>query len=255
MKSLKFFALALLASLASCSVQPGVSGMTQDQAAAIIAELKDIKRVLVEQQRARAADTAVPAAAAAAAPSTVKLADVAVNVLGSASAPVTMVEFSDYQCPFCKRFHERTFPDLKKKYIDTGKVRYVVRDLPLPFHGEAMPAAIGVRCAGEQGQFWAVYEALFASQDMLSAQMVRKAAVTAGADGAVYDACIKKPTVKALIEAEMQEAERIGVTGTPGFVIAQKKGQELEGTLVLGSQATTVFTAKIDALLAGKPAP
>ena len=253
MKSLKFFALALLASLASCSVQPGVSGMTQDQAAAIIAELKDIKRGLVKQQRARPADAAAPAAPAA--PSTIKLADVAVNVLGSASAPVTMVEFSDYQCPFCKRFHERTFPDLKKKYIDTGKVRYVVRDLPLPFHGEAMPAAIGVRCAGEQGQFWAVYEALFASQDTLSAQMVRKAAVSAGADGAVYDACIKKPAVKALIEADMQEAERIGVTGTPGFVIAQKKGQELEGTLVLGSQATTVFTAKIDALLTGKPAP
>jgi protein-disulfide isomerase len=74
--------------------------------------------------------------------------------LGRAGAPLTMVEFTDYQCPYCRRFQAEVWPQLKREYIDTGKLRYIARDLPLQFHASAAPAAEAAHCAGEQGKFW-----------------------------------------------------------------------------------------------------
>ncbi|MCM2313008.1 MAG: DsbA family protein, partial [Steroidobacteraceae bacterium] len=76
------------------------------------------------------------------------------NVIGRENAPVTIIEFTDLQCPYCARHATQTFPRLQREYIDTGKLRYTSRDLPLPFHSFAMPAAVASRCAGEQGRFW-----------------------------------------------------------------------------------------------------
>ena len=244
---LPLLALALaLGPLAGCSAQGGAPAMTRDQAEQVLAELKDIKRILAEQQpKAGSADPALPGK--------VRLDDVAVNVVGDPAAAVTLVEFTDYQCPFCRRFHERTWPELKKKYVDTGLVRFVVRDLPLPFHDEAEPAAIAARCAGQQGRFWAVFESLFTSKEPMSADAARKAALAAGAAAPELDHCIASPAVRQAIAADAAEAERIGVTGTPGFVIAQRRGDKLEGSLVLGAQPTAVFSSRIDALLAAAP--
>ena len=89
------------------------------------------------------------------------------NVLGREDAPVTIIEFTDLQCPYCARFATQTFPRLKHDYIETGKLRYSSMDFPLPFHDFALPAAIASRCAGEQGRFWDYREALFAAQATL----------------------------------------------------------------------------------------
>ncbi len=89
------------------------------------------------------------------------------QMLGSKNAPLTIVEFTDYQCPFCQRFHVTTFPDLKKNYIDTGKVRFYSRDLPLDFHANAMQAAEAARCAIEQGKFWELRDVMGANPDKL----------------------------------------------------------------------------------------
>lgn len=248
MKPLRLLPLAAAALLAGCAVQSGGGGMTADQADAILAELKDIKRLLVEQ-RPKAPE---PEAAAAAAPK-VRLEDGAPNVIGAADAPVTLIEFTDYQCPFCKRFHERTWPELKAKYVDTGKVRFVVRDMPLPFHSQALPAAIAARCAGEQGHFAAVFDALFAAPQ-LSAEAIRGIVARAGVAGPAYEQCTAKPAVRQAIDADSAEAERLGINGTPGFVIAQRSGGKLEGVLVVGAQPTDVFTSRLDALL-GAPRP
>ncbi len=232
--------------LAGCSLQPGISGLTAEQGDAILAELRDIKQLLAEQ-RGKAAE---PAAAAAPAPgATVRLDDLAPNVIGAADAPVTLVEFTDYQCPFCKRFHEFTWPELKRKYVDTGKVRLVVRDMPLPFHDQALPAAIAARCAGEQGRFAAVHDALIATPE-LSADAIGRIVAIAGVAPDAFGKCSKGPAVRAAIDADTAVAGRLGVDGTPGFVVAQRSGRELVGTLVVGAQATAVFAARIDALLA-----
>ena len=249
--------------LAGCSLQPGVSGLTAAQGDAILAELKDIRQLLAEQRPQAAEPAAAPAAEAAAAKApaapaaaaaTVRLDDLAPNVIGAADAPVSLVEFTDYQCPYCKRFHERSWPELKRKYVDTGKVRLVVRDLPLPFHGEALPAAIAARCAGEQGRFAVVHEGLISTPE-LSADAIGRIVAIAGVAAEPFAACIKGPAVRAAIDADTAVAGRLGVDGTPGFVVARRSGGELVGTLILGAQATAVFTARIDALLAAPAAP
>lgn len=242
MKRLRLLPLAALALLAGCATPQATGAISSDQADAILAELKDIKRMLVEQR-------AKPSETEAAALAKVQLDDRTTDVIGSATAPVTMVEFTDYQCPFCKRFRERTWPELKAKYVDTGKVRVVVRDLPLSFHSEALPAAIAARCAGAQGRFEPVFEALFAAPE-LSATAIRAVIARAGVAGPAFENCAHGPAVRQAIDADTAEAERLAINGTPGFVIAERVGGRLEGTLIVGAQPTSVFTSRLDALLA-----
>ena len=244
-------ALGSIAGLGACNAETpkGGSQMTHEQGEAILAELKDIKKQLAEQKvllekGAKAAEAGAPSG-----PAKVAIDDKASGTLGAADAPVVVVEFTDYQCPFCRRFHDATWPELKKKYVDTGKVRFLVRDLPLNFHEHALPAAIAARCAGRQGKFWPVYEALSAKQDSLSEAVIIKTVTDAGVDMATLTTCRKDATIKESIDLYTADAERIGVTGTPGFLVAQKKGGKLEGTLLLGAQPIAVFSSRIDALL------
>lgn len=245
-------ALASLGGLDACNAQTPKSSMTREQGAAILAELKDIKKTLAEQRvllEKNAKGAAEPVA-----PGKVSVSDTASGALGAADAPVTVVEFTDYQCPFCRRFHDATWPDLKKKYIDSGKVRFLVRDMPLSFHAQALPAAIASRCAAQQGKFWPVYEAL-SGQETLSDAVVHKGVAAAGVTLEVYEKCRKDPAITQAIDADIADAERIGVNGTPGFLIAQKKDGKLEGMLMLGAQPLAAFSARIDALLGGTKAP
>jgi protein-disulfide isomerase len=239
-------ALAFALGLGGCAVNAGGTAMTREQGDAILAELRDIKRVLAEQQqpaRAKAAD-------APRAPATVRVRADGGPSLGSADAPVTLIEYTDFQCPFCRRYHDRTFAEIRKNYVDTGKVRYVVRDLPLSFHEQAEPSAIGARCAAEQGRYWPVRDALFAAQQELSPELVRKTVLAAGADAARYDACVKNPAVAAAVQADAEEAVGAGVDGTPGFIIGRKSGAQIEGMMVSGAQPYSAFASRLDAMLA-----
>ena len=87
--------------------------------------------------------------------------------LGNARALLTIVEFSDFECRYCQQFHQTVLPNLKKEYIETGLVRFIHKDLPLPFHSQAVPAAAAARCAGEQNKYWTTYKALFDGQSCL----------------------------------------------------------------------------------------
>jgi len=242
LKLLRLAPLAAAVLLAGCAAQPPAAAMTADQANAILAELKDIKQMLAEQ-RPKPAKPTEPAA-----PARVRLDDIAANAIGSADAPVTLIEFTDYQCPFCRRFHSQTWPELKARYVDTGKVRFVVRDLPLDFHSQALPAAIAARCAGEQGRFAAVFAALIAAPE-LSAEAIRGVVAAAGVAGPAFERCSTSAAVRQSIDADTAEAGRLAIDGTPGFVIAQKRGGKLEGTVLVGAQPTGVFSARLDALL------
>src|SRR5262245_41431233 len=120
------------------------NGITQQQATEILNELRQI-RMLLEKQ-------AKPAGPPPEQITKARLNLEGVAMIGNKDAPITIVEFTDYQCPFCQRFHVTTFADLKKNYIDTGKVRFYSRDMPLDFHPNAMRAAQASRCAGDQNQ-------------------------------------------------------------------------------------------------------
>lgn len=172
------------------------------------------------------------------------------NVLGREDAPVTIIEFTDLQCPYCARFARETFPQLKRDYVDTGRVRYTSRDLPLPFHAYALPAAVAARCAGEQGRFWEYREALFESQRSLGGEPYVRLAEQLGLDVGRLEACRSDGRQEAILREELELATRNGIRSTPSFVIGRVVNGEFQGEVLVGAKPYDVFKARLDALLA-----
>jgi len=167
-------------------------------------------------------------------------------VKGEKNAKVTMVEFSDYQCPFCKRYAEETMAQIEKEYIASGKVRYIVRDLPLEFHQFAQAAAEAAKCAGAQGKYFKYGDQLFANQDSWSKETdVSKSfaayATTLGLNDAKFSQCLTNGEQKAAVEADAALAKKAGLGGTPSFVINAK--------ILVGAQPFVQFKAAIDEAL------
>jgi protein-disulfide isomerase len=230
-------------------------GLTRDQGDAILKELKQIRELLEKQQASVKTAPAAPAQpAAAAAPVRVRIGTGHGHVLGRADAPVTIIEFSDYQCPYSKRFYTTIFSDLKKDYIDTGKVRFVSRDLPLAFHQNAQIAARAARCAGAQGYYWEMRDLLMRGTDLSEKSLVEMARGLK-LDVAGLQACLKDEGQAADIQQDLKDAGGVGITGTPTFVIGRTvkdgpmKDGPMEGLKVVGAQPYANFEAKIKELL------
>jgi protein-disulfide isomerase len=243
-------ALAFGALLVALSA-PGVAAdpLTKEQGEEILRELREIKALLKDGKAAPKppAEPRILSIGVREAPS-----------LGAADAPVVMVEFVDYQCGYCRRYHVSTFDSLRKRYVESGKVRYVVKDLPLPFHGQARGAALAARCVADLGgreAYWRMADALFINQAKLSAELIERLAGEQGVDPTRLGACAADKKTAERIDADVQEAGRVGITGTPSFVIGTAKGDIVTGTLVVGAQAETTFAARIeDALKKAEPA-
>lgn len=174
-------------------------------------------------------------------------------IKGNVNAPVTVVEFSDYQCPFCRRNHMQVFPDLEKEYIDTGKVRYVFRDYPLAFHKKAIPAAVAANCAGEQGKYWEMNNYLFKDQSNLDEAGFLKFAEDNKLDTSKFKACLANDDQKKEIDKDFQDGQKYGVRGTPSFFVGKTgEGKEITGVYIRGARPYTVFKTEIDKILAEK---
>ena len=168
-------------------------------------------------------------------------------VLGSSDAPVTIVEFSDFECPYCKRFHEEVLPELKREYINPGLVRFVHKDLPLPFHRQARPAAAAARCAGEQNRYWDLYGALFDQQNCLECKGVKGIAEGLNIDASALQACIQRDATQALIAANLSEAELHNIRATPTFVIGPSRADaKHDGEIIEGAMPWPRFKGLID---------
>jgi protein-disulfide isomerase len=172
------------------------------------------------------------------------------NVVGRADAPVTIIEFSDLQCPYCARHALNTFPQIKRNYIDTGKVRYAARDFPLTMHPFAMPAAVATRCAGEQGKFWQYRHALFERQNGLATSAYDALAAELGLDVPRFAECQKDGAQAAAVRADIGLAGSNGITTTPSFVIGRLVNGVFEGETFSGAKPYADFAARIDAALA-----
>lgn len=164
---------------------------------------------------------------------------------GKKNAPVVMVEYTDYQCPFCSRHFLQTYPQIKTDYIDTGKVLYVTKDFPLSFHENAQKAAEAAHCVreqkGDEGYFM-MHDKLFENQQSLSVDNYKKWARELGANGAQFDSCLTSGKMASVVSKGLQEGQQDGVQGTPGFFI--------NGKLVSGAQPFAAFKSVIDAELA-----
>ena len=177
--------------------------------------------------------------------------------LGSAMAKLTIVEFSDYQCSYCRRFHAEVLPALRKAYIDTGKVQLVFKDYPLSMHSEALPAALAGRCAGAQGKFWPMNELLFANQAQLAGALYPKLAATLALDVEAFKRCLLDPTITAAIRRDQQQALDLGINATPGFLIGRSLPEGLRIERVgTGFIDFAALSMELDKLLAAPgPAP
>jgi protein-disulfide isomerase len=157
---------------------------------------------------------------------------------GVSDAKVTIVEFSDFECPFCTRA-EDTVKQVMQKY--EGKVRLVYRDFPLPFHPNAAKAAEAARCAGDQGKYWEMHEKLFANQKALEPAALKGYAKDLGIDQGKFDKCLDSGEKAKLVADDRKAGEDAGVSGTPAFFI--------NGVLISGAQPLEAFTQVIDAEL------
>ena len=187
-------------------------GITQEQGKAILEELKAIKKELREIKQNGIVTKAKPKGRPTTAQNVATLA--VYEIMGDLKAPVTLIGFTDYECPFCKKFYKNAIQKLKKEYINTGKLRLVVRDFPLPFHKSARPAANAAHCAGEQDKFWPMHDALYEGNKM-NTKDIKSHATKIGLKLAPFQSCLDSKRYKKHIDNDIKEAQIAGKRGTP----------------------------------------
>jgi protein-disulfide isomerase len=162
---------------------------------------------------------------------------------GDPQARVVLIEFSDFECPFCGRFASETLPQVHDEFVKTGKVQYAFRHFPLPSHAAARGAAAAAQCAAEQGQFWPMHDALFASQQRLSPPDLAAHAERLGLNSAGFADCL--PRSGSVIDGDIKEGNRLGVASTPTFLvgIVQPDGAVSLRTRIRGAQQFKMFEA------------
>ena len=174
---------------------------------------------------------------------------------GEATAKLTLVEFSDYQCPFCGRHVRDTATQIDKEYVATGKLRHVFLDLPLEsIHKVAFKAAEAASCASEQGKYWEMHQRLFENQNKLQPWTPHAEAI--GLDVPKFEECLSSGSQAAAIRQDMAEAQKAGVTSTPTFFLAytDPKSSKIRTVRRLtGAQPFANFKAEIDKLLTAEP--
>ena len=197
-----------------------------------------------EAEQAQPAQAAQPRQAAPSAAPTTDFASLADDdaVKGDADAPVTIVEWSDFECPYCVRFYEQTLGQIDEKYIKTGKVKLIYRDFPLGNHRQAQKAAEAAECADEQGKYYEMHDALFEKGVAGGVSSFKQYAADIGLDTAEFNDCLDTGKMASEVAKDMIDGQSAGISGTPGFVI--------NGQLVSGAQPFSVFEQIIEAELA-----
>lgn len=170
--------------------------------------------------------------------------------LGKADARIAVVEFSDYECPYCAKHYKNVLPKLRERYIDKGVIRYVMKDFPLEFHAHAKNAALATRCAGEQKQYWAMHDAIFEAKGQFSDELLADVANRHKLDSAALKLCMDDPAQLARVQNDMGLGSRLGVNGTPAFMIGRinKDKQLVEYRRFDGVQSFETFESMIDGL-------
>ncbi len=171
---------------------------------------------------------------------------------GDHQAPLTLVEFTDYQCPFCRKYANHTLPDLEKDYIETGKIKYVIRDFPLQsLHREAFQAAVAAECAGEQGKYWAMHDQLLNGSSSAFSDWGQHAE-DIGLNKRQFLNCLKSDPPGEGVRKDLSEGRKVGVRGTPTFFlgVVDKNTQNIKVLKVLrGAQSYSQMKRSLDQFL------
>jgi len=169
-------------------------------------------------------------------------------VRGDSNAPVTIIEFSDFQCPFCRKFFDETLGQVEEIYIKTGKAKLVYRDFPLPFHPMAQKSAEAAECADDQGKFWEMHDKIFVEQSkqgsgtiQYSLDDVKRWAGEIGLNANQFNECVDSGKYSEEVKKDLADGNAAGVSGTPSFFI--------NGKILVGAQPFSAFEQVIEAEL------
>ena len=218
--------------------------MTQQQVnEEILRELRAIRMTLEKMSTLQPAGPQAPPQ-----PTSATITNLKGYIMGRPDAQLKMVEFSDLQCPFWREYATTTCEEIRKNWIDTGKLRYISRDFPLDFHPYAMAAARAARCAGEQNKFWEMRMALMRNANLLSPDYITKTATALNLNAKTFAECTASTKYDADIQAQTVEGTRIGVGGTPTFVIGRSLPNAVEGSMIVGALPYGAFDAKLKEL-------
>lgn len=218
--------------------------------------IKEIQEMKASQEAMQKDITAIKERLIPKPPPPFKGADISIKgdpSMGSKDARVTLVEFTDYQCPFCGRAFRQTYPPVVAEYVKTGKVRYVIHNYPLTqLHANAFRAAEAARCAQDQGKFWEMHDRLFGNQKALDEKGLEASAKALGLDTQQFQQCLTSGKYKKEIQDEVEAGKKLGVTGTPTFFIGStgSNPNEVNATKKIGGAFPyTAFKKAIDDIL------
>ena len=188
------------------------------------------------------------------------------NAMGDPNAPITIEEFSDFQCPFCERFHQETEPLLRQYYIDTGKARFVYRSMGnfvsdniarsrgTPAKTESQDAAMAAYCAGDQNKFWDMHAHIFANalgEDVgsFTDKRLKAIAETTGLDMDQFNSCYDSGKYRDRVQQDFEDGQAANINGTPGFLVTYTVNGETKTKLIEGAQPFSVFQQELEAIL------
>ena len=172
---------------------------------------------------------------------------------GSDSAKIVLVEYSDFQCPFCRTFYTQSLGQIEKDFVETGRVKFIYKHFPLSFHPSAQPAAEAFECARDQGKEWEVHDRIFEEQNKLGSGTVQFsladikswAAQVSGLDSAKFNSCLDSGQKSSIVSQQSSEGAQAGIDGTPGFLITDAQGNVLNR--IVGAQPYPVFKQALEA--------
>ena len=250
--------ISTVALLMMIAGQPLWAANTKDDLAELKGEIKGLKEGQAAMQKDLAEIKKLLEQGARAAPSKPAFKPTEISIgnapfLGEADAIVTLVEFSDYQCPFCSRHYKQVMPELLKNFVDNGKLKYVMFELPLAMHANAKGAAQAALCAGDQDKYWQMHNKMFDNQKQLKVENLKAYGAELGLDSAVFDACLDNGKYTKQIDEDLAVAGSMGITGTPGFVLGLTDPNDSNKVTVTqfikGAQSLDNFSATIENLL------
>jgi protein-disulfide isomerase len=248
------FIIFIVASLLLVSF-PAWSASTKQEIQELSAQVEEMQKDLAEIKKLLKEGARAPAAGAA--PAAFKEQVISIGpspYKGKADATVTLVEFSDYQCPFCARNYRDVMPKLVTEYVDTGKLKFVMRENPLPsLHSNAMNASIAALCAGDQDKYWEMHDVLFENQRELGVDNLKAFAGDIGLDTATFNECLDNKNTVKQIRKDLASGAKLGVRGTPGFVLGLTDPSDPDKVnltlFIKGAASIDQFRGSIDELI------
>lgn len=252
---MKATTIALLTAFLLVLSLPVFAASTKEEIKALSAQVEAMQKDLTEIKamlKAGAAAAAAPSGVVAFKEQTISIGESPYK--GDEAATVTLIEYSDYQCPYCARNYREVMPALIEEYVDTGKLKFVMRENPIPsLHRNAMNASLAALCANDQGKYWEMHNMMFENQRTLDVANLRDFAGKIGTNVDEFNACLNSKKYEKRVAEDIKSGANMGVSGTPAFVLGLTDPNDPDKVTltvyVKGAQPLASFKQAIDGLL------